>query len=174
MNLVAEITLDAVVLNGLGFTRGERLEVYERVVGSPTRSVMPGPPPPFGHRNNVIHFYDHLGLLLREHHATFLIDGIDVLLEPSRCYFATTSPYSGTLRVCGVDIKAGMTFSDFAKQSRFKFRHHLGHAWYLDEDSISIQFEVRDTTESRPSPKELIVEVAVGFCGAHRRPVQEV
>jgi hypothetical protein len=170
MTLISEITLDSVTINGCQFVRGEILQVYERVLGQPTRSIMPGPAPPYGHRNNVIHFYDHLGLLLREHHASYLIAGIGIVLEPKRCCFPTTSPYSGSLRVCGAEVRAGMDVSEFARQSSIIFRLHLGHAWYADGDLISIHFEVYPERGKAPLIADMISEVAIGYVGAHREP----
>ncbi|MCI0681976.1 MAG: hypothetical protein L0Y71_07725 [Gemmataceae bacterium] len=166
--LACEVTLDALVLNEVEFTCGERLVKYERVLGSPTRSLMPGPPPPYGHRNNVLHFYDHLGLLLREHHFSYVIEEIEVVLDPSASPFPTASPYSGDLLVCGVDVTAGMAFGEFARRSTVKFKPHLGHAWYVDGDKISIQFEVTPSRKSAPAV-ELIWGIAIGFAGAHVR-----
>lgn len=165
MTLISKVTLDSVVLNGLEVTHGVPLSVYEHTIGAPTRCVMPGPPPPYGHRNNVIHFYDDLGLLLREHHASHLIEGISILLDISRPMFPTTAPYTGELEVCGVKVHAGMEFSEFAHQTDVPFRPHLGHAWYVDAERLSIQFEVYKV--KRRSKSELISHLAVGFAGAH-------
>jgi len=167
MTLISEVTLSGVSLDGLEFTHGEFLNEYERLLGTPTRSEMPGPPPPYGHRNNVIHFYDDLGILLREHHATRLIEGIDFLLDPSTSYFPTSSPYSGELWVCGVAVHGGMEFGEFARQCDVPFRPHLGHARYVDGERISIQFEVRRSKVKGRPRAELISQLAVGFRDAH-------
>lgn len=168
MTLTSEVSLDAVVLNGVRFSRGELLESYNSVLGAPSRSEMPGPPPPYGHRNNVLHFYDDLGVLLREHHATRLIEGIDFLLEPKKWHFPTKSEYSGNLRVFGLEVRQGMKFSEFAAHCEVSFKPHLGHAWFLDGDHISIQFEVYTPRITRPAQRDLISLLCVGFRGAHR------
>jgi hypothetical protein len=143
------------------------LSLYDQALGAPTRSVMPGPPPPYGHRNNVIHFYDQLGFILREHHSTRLISGIDFQLDPSRSVFPAASRYSGELWVCGVGVHPGMKFSEFARKCDWEFKPHLGHACYLDGEKISIQFEVVTHNCKEPLMEGLITELAVGFREAH-------
>jgi hypothetical protein len=146
------------------------LDYYERALGTPNRWVMPGPPPPYGHRNNILHFYDAFGFFLREHHSSRLIEGLDFLLDPSKSHFPTTSPFTGELEVCGVSVAVKMDFSDFARQCAIGFTPHLGHAWYVDGEKISIQCEVQiDKRKGRPK-RELISEVAIGFKDAHCSP----
>jgi len=169
MTLTSEVTFDAVVMNGVRCSRGELLESYERIIGSPSRSEMPGPPPPFGHRNNVIHFYDDFGLLLREHHSTRLIEGVEFLFEPERWHFPTTSPYSGDLLVLGIAVRSGMAFGEFEARCGTVFEPHLGHAWYWDGDRISIQFEVYTPGTTGPARRDVISALCVGFREAHRR-----
>jgi hypothetical protein len=172
MTLISEINLGGVVFNDVKFNCPVRLGDYERVLGPPARSESPGPPAPSGHRNNVIHFYDHLGLLLREHHSSCLIDGIEILLEPSRWFFPTTSPYLSVLQVCGVNVDRSTLFENFAQQCTVKFRPHLGHAWYVDAEAVSIQLETYKKGESRSAKNEFITLVAVGFAGEpDRRPL---
>ena len=165
--MTSEITMDGVVLNGVTFGCGVPVDAYLEVLGQPTRSLMPGPPPSYGHRNNILYFYDELGILLREHHASRLIDGLDVLLDPPRWHFPTTRSYTGELHVCGVRVHAGMAFGDFARQTEIQFHPHLGHAWIVDGEKVSIQFEVFRNRQSK-AKVESIVAVLVGFARAHQ------
>lgn len=174
MTLISEVSLDAVVLNGVRISRGELSPSYERILGAPSRSEMPGPPPPYGHRNNVVHFYDDIGLLLREHHSTRLIQGIEFVFEARNRHFPTTSSYTGELSVLGVEVRRGMVFSEFAAHCEMRFKPHLGHAWFLDGDHISIQFEVYTPTRETPAKRDLISALCVGFRGAHRREASAV
>ena len=171
MTLISEVTLDAVVFNGVRFNCGELLESYERILGPPSRSEMLGSPPPYGHRNNVIHFYDGLGILLREHHSTCLIQGLEFLFRPEKWHFPTISEYSDKLRMLGVDVHSGMGFAEFASCCDTPFKPHLGHAWFFDGDRISIQFEVYAPDCKGPSRNDLISALCVGFRGAHRARV---
>jgi len=144
------------------------LELYKRIIGAPSRSEMPGSPPPFGHRNNVVHFYDDFGLLLREHHSTCLIQGMEFLFEPTRWHFTTTSQYSGELSVFGVQVRSGMAFAEFADCCEMPFKPHLGHAWFWDGERISIQFEIYRPNGNEASGGDLISALCIGFRGAHR------
>lgn len=166
-SMTSEISLDGIVINGTQFGCGEPLSAYELVLGHPSRSIMPGPPPPYGHRNNVLHFYDDLGILLREHHSSYLIQEIELGLEPFRLLFPTNYAYTGELTVCSVRVTPGMPFSEFAGKSQVQFHPHLGHAWYVDGEKVSIQMEVY-CDESGLEPVELISTVVVGFVGANR------
>jgi len=168
MTLISEVDLDGVVINGVRINRGEVLQAYERNLGSPSRSEMPGTPPPYGRRNNVLHFYDDLGLFLREHHATCLIDGIDFLFEPDKCHFPTASHYSGSLRVFGVEVRRGMLFAEFAARCEVSFTKHLGHAWFTDGERVSIQFEACTSKGKRPAQRDVMSALSVGFLGAGR------
>jgi hypothetical protein len=167
MTLISETTLDGVVIDGTEFAYGVPLEEYKAVIGEPSRSESPGAPAPYGHRNNVIHFYDHLGLLLREHHATYVISSVKFLLDPLTSMFPTSSPYIGELWVCGVKAYAGMKFKEFADQCEVEFKPHLGHAWYVDGKHISIQVKVVAPSRKRGSRRTVISEVAVAFRGAN-------
>lgn len=168
MTLISSVTLDEVCIDGLTVDRGLPLEKYTSVIGLPDNSVMPGPPPPYGHRNNVLHFYNRYGFFLREHHATCLIEGIDFQLDSTDAHFPLSSSYSGVLNVCGIAIQRGMNFTDFARLCTKEFSPHLGHAWYLDGEKISIQFEVRGQKENGNVRREIITELSVGFRGAHK------
>ncbi len=168
MTLISSIDLDGVNVDGLVVSRGELLEHYSNVLGTPDRWTMPGAPPPVGHRNNVIHFYDQLGFFLREHHATRLISSIVFLLDLKDAVFPTAMAYSGKLAVCGVSVFAGMPFTQFSDLCGQTFKPHLGHAWYLDGEKISIQFEVQRQSAGGEPRREVITQLAVGFEGAHR------
>lgn len=172
--LISKVSLDGIELNGVKVTFGVPLDEYLPILGRPSRSVSHGPPAPYGHRNNVIHFYDRLGLLLREHHETYAIEGIDILLDTFSSRFPTSSPFQGELWVCGVRVVAGMRFAEFENQCEIKFRPHLGHSWYVDGRSISIQLEVVSPLRTKGSRKTNISEVAVGFRGAHRFNIVKV
>jgi hypothetical protein len=169
MKLTSEVDLNGVVLNGVRMGRGEPLQSYERILGPPSRLEMPGAPPPYGHRNNVLHFYDDIGLLLREHHSSYLIQSIDYFFESGKQLFPTRSDYSGELRVLGIEVRRGMDFSEFASHCPTPFKPHLGHAWFFDGDRISIQFEVYRPKGKGAAQRELISALCVGFRGAHRQ-----
>jgi hypothetical protein len=173
MTLISEITLDGVTFNGVEFAQPLGLDAYKEVLGSPTRSESPGPPAPHGHRNNVLHFYDGLGLLLREHHATYLVDGIEILLEPTRWHFPTVSAYSGKLRVLGVPVDRATEFTSFARRSEVALCLHLGHAWYIDGVSTSIQLEVYNST-TNSSEIQLISTIAFGFSGSSDKRLSDM
>ena len=165
--LISSISLESVVFNGIAFTHGVPLADYTSVLDKPSRSELAGPAAPYGHRNGLLHFYDDYGLLLREHHATSVIHGIDFILDPLSFRFPTLKGYSGELIVCGSQVHAGMKIKEFASQCDLEFKSHLGHAWYLDGKLISIQVEVITPSRRRGSRKTVIARVAVGFKGAN-------
>lgn len=169
--LNSKVTLDGVTIDSVPFTYGVLLDEYEAVLGKPTRSESPGPPAPYGHRNNVIHFYDDNGIFLHEHHKTCLIDSVTFLLDPSTATFKTASPYGGELDVCGVEMHPGMQFKAFAKQASVEFRPMLGHEWFAKGRIVSIHLTVVAPSRKRGSRKTAVSEVAVCFDGAHKLAV---
>lgn len=163
MKLISYIALDGLTINGSTFAYAMKLASYSAILGIPDRSEPIGRPAPYGHRNNVIHYYDQLGLFLREHHSTGLIDGIEFVFEPAQCPFPIKLPYSGELTICGVMIEGASPFSDFLRQSKTVFLPHLGHAWYSDGEFMSIQVEVSRPKRKQSQVGEKVLAVSVGF-----------
>jgi hypothetical protein len=168
VTFVSDVSLDGIVFDGSRFTYGVPLTEYVAILGSPSRSESPGQPAPYGHRNNVIHFFDNLGLLLYEHHATYLIQGITFLLDPANFPFPTSNAYSGKLYVCGVDVRSGMKFNEFAELCAATFIPSIGGYWHLDGKAVSIGIQLVAPSRKRGSRKTTISEVGVDFKGAHR------
>lgn len=93
-----------------------------------------GPPAPVGDRNNHIQYYDHLDITLNEHHYTFQVQAITVVLNTIDAIHPTTSPFSGTLRIGGVNVAAGDTESDLEGMA-IQFLSHLPGNWSADVQS---------------------------------------
>jgi hypothetical protein len=106
--MVAIASLDSLMLDGQQFLMPVGLPEFTAILGQPNRTIEPSPPAPYGHRNNHIHLYDHLGLYLNEHHATGLIGEVTFVLDPTEVPFPVGCPFAGRLRVGEVMVYPGM------------------------------------------------------------------
>jgi hypothetical protein len=59
--VIATINLAQLRLNGEDFIDAVSHSMIHDLLGPPTRVIVPGPPAPYGHRNNQVHVYDSLG-----------------------------------------------------------------------------------------------------------------
>lgn len=168
-----ELSLAGLSIDGVTFDRGLPLESYSLVIGPPSRTISPGPPAPCGHRNNQIHFYDEIGIYLNEHHATFLIKEVNVLLAPEHTRFPTKEPFLGDVVVCNLVIRRGMNENEFLQlsaKSSVQFRHHLGHSWYIENSLYAIDIDTFAalSPSGRKSRRRYLSSAAFGFRGAHK------
>lgn len=162
------VDLESVCIDDRIFSKGESIESYEPYLGLPNRCNLPPLRAPYGHRNNVAYLFDEHGLVLTEHHATYLIQAIYFIFEPADSRYRTQNFFSGDLSVLNTPIRAGMRFEEFGSQCGRNFTSHLGHAWFLDSEGISIQFEVKKSKGKRGLEKGVIQYLCVGFRGAHK------
>lgn len=162
------VDLSSVCMDGYAFTKGEPLEAYEAYLGQPNRCNVPKLRAPYGHRNNIAYLFDEHGIVLTEHHATRLIQAVYFILIPAGSRYKTDKAFSGGLSVLNTPVRAGMRFDEFGSRCEFDFTAHLGHAWFLDSDCISIQFEVKSTRGRKGLERGLVQYICVGFRGAHR------
>ena len=164
------IDLKDVTFNNLKVDQGIRIHEYESLLGKPDRCSVPGWRLKHGHipyDDNVVYLYDLHGIALSEHRATQNIHSIYFIFNPAGSRYQTNNFFSGDLSVLNTPVRAGMRFEDFSNQCDYNFTAHLGHAWFLDSEGISIQFEVKKAKGKRGLEKGLIQYLCVGFRGAH-------
>ena len=101
----------SVSANGAKIQAADTVPSFHTLFGQPSRIVPAGPPAPYGHRNNHIHYYDAKGLTLNEHHYTYQIHEINIILDPERAILPTSDPFSDELTIEGVRITPGDTAS---------------------------------------------------------------
>ncbi len=144
---------------------------FHSLLGEPTRIIPAGPPAPFGHRNNHIHFYDHLGLRLNEHHYTHQIQAVTAVLNTVDSIHPTRLPFSGTLQVGGVNIGEGEVETKLA-ESAIPFVSRLPGIWAADVTSapteghrihISVDTKGRMLPSGRRSRKREILSVELSL-----------
>jgi len=166
-----DVSLDALTINGNLFTEGVPLDRYVAVLGTPARTAAPGAPAPYGHRNNQLHFFDNAGLYVNEHHLTCLIQAVDIILA-KETHFPTTHLFHGTLLVCGMPLRAGMSERELLEAGQdcvVRFRNHLGRSWVADGERIAIDMDTyaERTPSGRKSRRRWLSYVSVGFREAH-------
>ena len=163
MNII--ITPESLNIDGLSVSTGVYGSTYAEVLGDPDRLEPIGPPAPFGHRNNHIWAYDRLGVFLAEHHATRMIQGVGIVLEPAHSYRRIENAFTGNVFVCGVAISRGMRAGTFAAQCSVPFRWHLNSRLVFDADAIAVDISTYrpKTASGRKSSIRYISVVSVGF-----------
>jgi hypothetical protein len=110
---------------------------FHRIFGEPSRIVVAGPPAPFGHRNNQIHFYDDLGITLNEHHYTYQIQAITFVLDTADAIHPTIRPFSGTLDIGGTRLVAGASEAELMN-SQIQFTSQLRGTWFAKVSSALV------------------------------------
>ncbi len=86
-------------VNGTIVSSAMMIDAYLPCLGPPSRTFSAGGPPPVGFRNNHVHAYDDIGVYLTEHHATRLIEGINLLFSLDANHFELANPFRGVLRI---------------------------------------------------------------------------
>jgi len=101
------------------------------LLGPPDRKVDPAPPAPAGHRNNLIHVYDDLGIYFHEHHWTRLAMDLVLVYWPEEEGYAFTPrrPFSGHLTLLGYLVPAEASESQFVRECPIPFEEYLSGRW---------------------------------------------
>ena len=155
-------TTDCMSFNRVDLTRGGTLETFSRVLGPPSESY--GASGSVYTRDNQLHMYHSEGLYLVEHHATYLITYVGIVLEPEHAHFETKIPFSGSMNIAGVNIVRGMRDIDFVEQANTSFERHLGCVWFAKGpiiiDIVTYPLRTRSGAKSR---KRAISQVCLTF-----------
>ena len=165
-DLIVFVSLNGLWLCGQHFFTAVPLSNYGGILGPPTRTIDPGPPAPYPHRNNQIHIYDHLGIYLNEHHVDSQIQEIVFVLEAGESTFPIKTGFSQGLRVCDFILLPGMREKDFPSGVSIVFQPVL-RGIYKAEGNKGIRLGIRTighrTRLRRRTKERYIVEVSVGF-----------
>lgn len=148
MSLVVVIDADRFELSGRAIRDAQSVAVMHGLLGLPDRIEPAGPPAPFGHRNNQIHFYDRLGLYLNEHHYTCLVQAITFVLWREEAAFVPVQEFDGDLRVGGTPVTPGMFESDM-HGTAIPFVSQLRGTWHFKSDHLWIGYDSKGP--KRPS-----------------------
>ncbi len=116
-------------IDGTPILTAEPVAWFHAIPGSPSRIVPAGPPAPAGHRNNHIHLYDDKGMTLNEHHYSYQIQEVDIVLDTADAIHPTSRPFSGRLEIGGTQLVAGAS-EDILKSSNIKFSALHKGTWF--------------------------------------------
>jgi len=136
-SVIADVSLDGLVLNGQLFDAPVQPEDYAAVLGVAGRIMDPSSPAPYGHRNNQIHLFDEFGLYLIEHHATRLIDSVVFVLWLEESPFKPAREFTGQLTVGGVSVAPGTLVNEFSGTSIAFKGPELG-LWSAEKNGVWI------------------------------------
>ena len=167
------ITLTSFTINGLAIHKAGTVSDFHALLGQPTRIVPAGTSAPVGHRNNHIHFYDHLGLRLNEHHFTYQIQEVTGIFDIENAIHPTTHPFPARFGVGGLQIETG-TQERSLEQSSLSFFSYLKGSWSAEIQSGPVnghRISVCVSTQGRklPSGKRSKVReiLSVSVCLEH-------
>lgn len=124
-------------INGVQLNAAEPVAWYHALLGRPSRIVAAGAPAPCGHRNSYVHYYDELGITLLEHHFTYQIEGVTIVLDTDDAIFPTIRTYSGVLELGATKIIAG-DFEDVLQNSKIQFTSTLRGIWFAHLSSTPV------------------------------------
>lgn len=136
-SVVAEVSLDGLVLNGRLFDAPVAPAEYCQILQECPRTVEPPTPAPYGFRNNQIHLFDDAGLYLIEHHARRLVDAVEFVLWLDEATFKPAKEFSGSLTVGDVSISPGVG-PEALHGGSIQFEGPLLGLWMARKDGISI------------------------------------
>jgi hypothetical protein len=160
-----DVSENEFVIDGVPFSETVSPGDYCSVLGSPSRICELGGPAPVGFRHNEAWYFDDLGLVLLQHHASRLVTEVTVELTPEYSIRPTNSAYRGSINVCGVPVAHDMISGDFLRSCKHSFRWILGRSLVLDSQRVSIHIDTYFTTKRKPSRPEgrLICAIHIGF-----------
>lgn len=156
-------------IDGTPILTAEPVAWFHAILGSPSRVVPAGPTAPAGHRNNHIHIYDDLGMTLNEHHYTYQIQEVDIVLDTTDAIHSTPRPFAGRLEIGGAQIVAG-AFEDILKSSDIRFSALHQGKWFAKVKSapgsgreipVFVHTAGRKLPSGRRSKIRLVVTVAI-------------
>ena len=137
--------------------------VHDRL-GPPTRIVDPCPPPPVGHRNNMMHVYDDYGFYFNEHHYTRRMQGVVLVLCPEEQQhgFSPEKAFDGTIDLEDATIHSETTEADLRRLNRI--REWCG-TWDTTCGSLSVFITMRGhkLPSGKRSRSRRIVDVSIGW-----------
>jgi len=166
-----QIGLTNTTLNGCPIAAAQPVAWFHALLGEPDRIISAGSPAPVGHRNPQIHYYDHLGITLNEHHFTYLVQSVTVVLDTAGAIHPTLRPFSGLLEVGGVVLKSGCV-DRVLRDSALPFHSQLKGTWFAlarsstdQEITVAIDTAGRKLASGRRSKVRRVLTVAL--CLAH-------
>ncbi|WP_425396551.1 hypothetical protein [Aeoliella sp.] len=157
-------------INGMPIQAADSVARFHSLFGTPTRIDPAGPPAPAGHRNNYIHFYDHLGVYLNEHHFTYQIQEVGFVLDIDEAAHPTERPFTGQLHVGGITLSPSAT-EDTLAESSLSFTSKLRGSWSTEIQSglpgisiyVSIDSNGRRLPSGRRSKVRQLLSVSLGL-----------
>jgi hypothetical protein len=161
--VIADATLDGLLLNGRLFRKPVPPSEYMAVLQSPVRIVDPSPPAPYGHRNNQIHLFDEFGLYLIENHATRHIHSVVFVLWLEESAFKPEREFSGQLTIGGARFFPGMTEKDYSGGT-IDFEGPILGLWNAKRNGISIGLNGQGTRLPSGRRSKRLRFVDASFC----------
>jgi hypothetical protein len=126
-----DVSIDTttVLLNGISLCASLPVSEFHSLLGKPTRVAAIGQNAPAGHRDSYVHYYDGLGIALSEHHYTYQISSVTIVLNIDDAIHPTANPFAGKLEIGGVSLSPGDT-EDVLAGCQLGFSTQLAGTWF--------------------------------------------
>jgi hypothetical protein len=157
-------------INGHLFTGKQPLREYSTILDQPSRTVPAGPPAPAGHRNNMVHIYDSLGIYLTEHHQTKLIESINVYFDVTESPFPMRCCFTGFAAIEHNKILPSMAAADLNVQY---FTNSLPGEYQKDLANCWVNVKTARRRDSRGRRRRSRYVVGIAFCPHQREANNE-
>jgi hypothetical protein len=140
-----EVRGDDIIISGQPIPEVVQPTWLHEMLGIPDRVVDPAPPAPVGHRNNLIHVYDDLGLYFHEHHWTRLAMDLVFVFWPEEEHYAFTPrrAFSGHLKLDDYLVTGGASESQLIRGCPIPFEEYLSGQWRAKSGRFSVGMVVK-------------------------------
>ena len=137
------------------------------LLGLPDRKVDPAPSAPAGHRNNLIHVYDDLGLYFHEHHWTRLAMDLVLVYWPEEEGYAFTPrrAFPGHLTLLGYLVPSGVAASQFVRECPIPLEEYLSGRWRSMDERFAIGMDSKGAKlrSGRRSARRRVVSIDLSW-----------
>ncbi len=156
------------VINGCAISEAvDPRQLHETIGSTPDRIVDPAAPAPFGHRNNLIHVYDSLGLYFHEHHATRLATDLVFAWWPEEEGFAFSPrcAFSGCLRLGEYRVPLEATESEVIRNCPIRLTSCVRGSWRTERDGFGLGITTKGPKlkSGRRSARRRVVSIDVSW-----------
>ena len=173
MVLTVAVEVDTFAIDGRSFDRPVQPVEFFPVLGRPTRSGdFYTKPAPWGHRNNQLHVFDDLGIVLNEHHATRCIQEVRFVFNTEEAIHPTTCPFAGSLLLGGLSLYSDMP-EEAITPPRLTLTNWLAGEWFSKQGSIYVALTCKGQRRpgQRRTKRRYLVDVSIAW--RHERPAAD-
>lgn len=153
-----------VTIGGLAIPSAPECAAIHAALGPPSRVESIGGRAPPGHRNTHAHIYDDLGISFGEHHFTYRIISLTLLVaHDAPREHSPRELFAAPIWIDGSPVSLALSEAAFVKQSPLRMTNMIGGLWnwrlggyYLSADCMGVKLPT-----GRRSRQRRVVEFAI-------------